>query len=274
MSAQVPRLARIFSDLARYKLWGFPIGFVGDGDRYEKRPYVKWKLFQTRAPTRAERDQAVANYPYAAGAAIPTGPATGLFVLDADCIDAIEYVELRGTPKTVMVRTKKGLHYYFTYPADLHVRNSTSSIYPGIDIRGLGGMIVAAGSLRPDGFVYHYEPGLALGKVAIASPPDWLLRWLEQEKRPRVPAQRNHPRDGTCGSLRSTTVPDFAQLAAGIPDGQRDYQLFRLACWLRHRGYTPEQALAVVLDAAGRCRPPFPESLAAAKVASAWRYAR
>jgi hypothetical protein len=65
---------------------------------------------------------------------------------------------------------------------------------------------------------------------------------------------------------------DFSRIAAGIPDGERDVQLFRLACSLRRRGYNQTQAVRVVLDAASRCNPPFPARLAERKVASAWRY--
>jgi hypothetical protein len=277
-SARVPVFERIFGHLEQHQLWGFPLLFAKDGDsnQYEKIPLVPWKPYQTRAPTRQER----ADFPYAHGAAIPTGPATGFLIVDADGVDAIEWVELRGIPATVIVRTKRGFHYYLRWPANLEVRNSAGSIHPGVDIRGRGGMAVAAGSRRPDGFVYEYAPGHALGELAIAAPPDWLLHWLEQENVPRsspgaLPSASSpsYSSNRTAGSFRRSAPPDFTQLAAGIPDGARDDRLFRLACWLRRRGYTPDQTRNVVLDAARRCQPPFPEPLAAAKVIGAWRYA-
>jgi hypothetical protein len=64
----------------------------------------------------------------------------------------------------------------------------------------------------------------------------------------------------------------FARFVDGISDGYRDVELFRLACFLRRRGYPRETVLDVVLDAASRCRPPFPPRLAEIKINSAWRY--
>jgi hypothetical protein len=65
---------------------------------------------------------------------------------------------------------------------------------------------------------------------------------------------------------------DFVGIAAGLADGERDVGLFKLACSLRARGYSRGAVEAAVLDAAARCRPPFPERLALQKVKSAWRY--
>jgi hypothetical protein len=221
------------------------------------------------------------RFPYAIAIAIPTGPATGICVLDADGTEAVEWVELRGVPATVIVRTKRGFHYYFRYPTDLPVRNSAGRIHTGVDIRGIGGMAIAAGSLRPDDFIYRYVPGRALGEVAIALLPDWLRHWLEQENAPRIAPRAlprplglsPNPNDVPVRSLRRSSPPDFALLAAGVPVGSgRDERLFRLACWLRRRGYTHEQTLNVVLEAGRRCQPPFPPRRAAEKVANAERY--
>jgi Primase C terminal 1 (PriCT-1) len=65
---------------------------------------------------------------------------------------------------------------------------------------------------------------------------------------------------------------DLPELAAGVCEGRRDDRLFRLACYLRWRGYLREQAEQIVVDAARRCRPPFPTCAALRKVDSAWRY--
>jgi hypothetical protein len=66
----------------------------------------------------------------------------------------------------------------------------------------------------------------------------------------------------------------FQRLAAGIPHGKRDDELFRMACWMRHRGYSREFTERVVKQAAQRSRCGFPDRVARLKVKSAWRYAR
>ena len=59
---------------------------------------------------------------------------------------------------------------------------------------------------------------------------------------------------------------------AGVPMGQRDNVLFRYACRLRNKGMAREEADVLVCQAAANCKPPFPESEAKEKVASAWKY--
>jgi hypothetical protein len=285
LDAPPSRFERIQNHVERHGLWCFPVGFFKNAEsgNYDKIPRDKWKDFQSHPPTRERRDGWRVRFPYATAAAIPTGPSTGIFVLDADGLDAIKWIEfvLRGVPDTVIVKTKRGFHYYFQYPCDLLVHNSAGGIHPGVDIRGIGGMAIAAGSLRPDGFVYRYEPGHALGEVAIAPAPDCPRRWLEEQNTPRnslsnpqsLGLSPNPSSHRPPGPFRRAAPPDFAALAAGIPVGSgRDEQIFKLACWLRRRGYTPQQTLSVVLDAGRRCKPPFPEKRAAEKVANAERY--
>src|SRR5690606_30928432 len=83
---------------------------------------------------------------------------------------------------------------------------------------------------------------------------EWLLKLLEQKK------EYNH--EGI----------DPLKVLAGVPEGERDVTLFRYACRLRAKGMTKEEALALVLQAAKNCTPPFPEDEAKRKVESAWRY--
>ena len=85
-----------------------------------------------------------------AGIGLPTGKINNVVVLDVDQdekkgIDgeaALQVVVDREgvtLPATRMVRTPRGgLHVYFKYPGQT-VKNSTSKIGPGLDIRGDGG---------------------------------------------------------------------------------------------------------------------------------------
>lgn len=71
---------------------------------------------------------------------------------------------------------------------------------------------------------------------------------------------RNHPGDRV----------DTAQVLAGVPERQRDSELFRLACKLRHADVPQDMAKKLVIEAAANCDPPFPEREARAKVASVY----
>ncbi len=72
--------------------------------------------------------------------------------------------------------------------------------------------------------------------------PPWLRRKLEEETR-----------SGNNGGLF-----DMAGAIAGVPEGQRDGQMFRLASLLRGKGVDRDIAEGVVLHAASNCDPPFP----------------
>jgi hypothetical protein len=114
-------------------------------------------------------------------AGVCCGPASGVLVLDVDDPEAFEaLLESNGdvVPKTFTVMTGSDKpHYYFNYPAGgvtignksfKHPLFSRHTIY---DVRGVGGQVVAAGSVHPDtGKLYRVEK-----HVAIAPPPPWLL---------------------------------------------------------------------------------------------------
>jgi len=63
---------------------------------------------------------------------------------------------------------------------------------------------------------------------------------------------------------------DAAAALAGVPEGQRDNEVFRLASLMRAKDVARELAEGVVLFAARNCDPPFPEDEALAKVANAY----
>ena len=85
---------------------------------------------------------------------ILTGYESGIFVVDVDprhegdksfkkLID-----ELGEFPSTMVAQTGGGgRHYVFRIPEDLEIKNSAGVIAPGIDIRGLGGLIVVEPSV-------------------------------------------------------------------------------------------------------------------------------
>jgi putative DNA primase/helicase len=218
----------ILHDLAEHGLVGVPQLIDESG---QKRPLVKWAEYQKREPTGEEVAGWIRHFPDA-GAGILTGPRNGLLVLDTDSPDAIEWVELRGIPETVLVRTLRGIHYYFKYPLGLQVNNSASAIAPGIDIRGSGGMATAAGTRRPDGFIYHYDRGHALGEVNIAEAPEWLINWLllarANRQRATMPL-RAQKFDGKVDAWASKVIDETLRVLAGASSGQRNDLLSRAA---------------------------------------------
>lgn len=144
-----------------------PDGRCGCGDpscpRAGKHPRVAWSQV---APGQ------VVDGDDGDGQGICTGTRSGIFVLDVDGPDAAKaLVALGPVPQTYTVRTARGLHFYFKLP-DFPVKTSGGALAKGLDIRGEGGYVVAAGSRHASGHVYTVaDPS------PVADAPAWLLTW-------------------------------------------------------------------------------------------------
>jgi hypothetical protein len=111
---------------------------------------------------------------------IPTGADNKIWVLEIDTpkghnvdgeasLRALE-AKHEPLPQTLMAESPSGSrHRYFNWPKGVVIKNSTSSIDPGIDVRGEGGMVIAPPSVRADG-VYRW-----LNDNPIADAPQWLI---------------------------------------------------------------------------------------------------
>ncbi len=132
---------------------------------------------KTRDPEQIKRD--FAQWPNA-NVGLPTGKDSGFWVMEADTakghgVDGLasikELQEKHGPlPKTLMAESPSGSqHYYFNWPAGASIKNSSSRIATGIDVRGEGGMVIAPPSMRSDG-QYRW-----LNDLPIADAPGWLI---------------------------------------------------------------------------------------------------
>jgi hypothetical protein len=126
--------------------------------------------------------------PYNVG--ICTGTESRIFVLDRDDRDGGEksLTNLEDThsalPDTLSQRTGNGVHYLFNLPPDHPIKNSAKKIAPGLDIRGIGGYIVAAPSVHENGNTYTWLDCELPTRDQIADAPQWLLDLLSKEGKP------------------------------------------------------------------------------------------
>lgn len=143
-----------------------------------KKPAVKWKHYQTNHATLVQaREWDDSDF----NVGIATGQVSGIFVVDTDSDEADAEAWLRGYARddTACVKTAKGRHYYYRIPNDFRVTNTTRFAgVIGIDIRGEGGLVVAAGSVRANGYVYRWEKHP--NSVPIADAPAALLKELRR----------------------------------------------------------------------------------------------
>lgn len=128
---------------------------------------------------------------------IATGPESGIFVLDIDgehgrqSLDAL-IKENGKLPNTVTVLTHSGgIHYWFTWPLGVDIRNSAGALGSGIDIRGAGGYVVAPPSRGVSG-VYAFAPGCSPNEAEVAAAPRWLVEMADAPT--RIGAKPQKPR--------------------------------------------------------------------------------
>ncbi len=178
---------------------------------------------------------------------IPTGKISGLLVLDFDIneqegIDATPIMDemiAAGDipPDAPRVRTpRKGWHVYLEAPeASIRSRAGVEGV-KGFDVRGDGGYIIAAGSVRSDGKQYRADDPDA----PIPMAPHSLVTRLAKP---------------------ATTKNQTAEHQEGeIPEGMRNDRLFREATRLAAAGLRGGRLLAALRGINSEmCKPPLPE---------------
>lgn len=126
-------------------------------------------------------------------------------------------------PATYEVRTpRNGRHLYFRHPGGREIRNSAGMAGPMVDVRGRGGLVVGAGSIR-GGRAYE----LADGREPVPL-PSWLAELAAPARDPvRTPA-RTAPAPGGRGYGAAALSAELAALA-DAEHGRRNDQLNRAA---------------------------------------------
>ena len=191
----------------------------------QKRPMTQHGFRDaTRDPETIRR-----SFRNAAMIGIPTGEASGFFVLDLDCKNGAQGLEWLAAheqrlPQTRRHRTRSGgVHLLFAMPGGRTIRNSASKVGPGVDVRGTGGYIIAPPS---DGYD-------VVDACTIAEAPAWLLDLIDppaapaQPVAPRPPSPPRQSGDGTRYGLQA--LDNECQAILSAPDGAKHDTLNRAA---------------------------------------------
>lgn len=201
-----------------------------------------------------------------ANVAVATGPASELWILDVDMPDGIESLRALESqhaqlPHTLTQRTGGGgLQLFWRWPAAREVRNSAGRLGAGLDVRGVGGYIVAPPSVHPDtGEQYVW---LDHGLDCVTDAPGWLLDLLVSAPTPKPAAQRSE------SGLGRGIGGVLAHLAAQ-GEGNRNSATFWAACKLRDRNIPQADADALLMPIASALG--LPEVEAQRTIQSAYR---
>ena len=191
----------------------------------QKRPMTQHGFRDaTRDPETIRR-----SFRNAAMIGIPTGEASGFFVLDLDCKNGAQGLEWLAAHEARLPQTRRhqtrsgGVHLLFAMPTGRAIRNSASKVGPGVDVRGTGGYIIAPPS---DGYD-------VVDHATIAEAPGWLLDLIDPPAAPAqpiVPRQPSPPRqsgDGTAYGIGA--LEDATSLILSAPDGAKFDTLNRQA---------------------------------------------
>ena len=150
---------------------------------------------------------------------MPTGKNTKVFVLDVDVrpndagitgTESLAALESQhgALPETKEIRTQSGgRHLYFEYEAD--IKNSTSGIAPGLDIRGEGGYVIIPPS---KGYTITR-------KTKPVKAPEWLINLIKNPPDKKKPNQ----------SYGESALKKIYDMMRAAPEGQRNDTLNRAA---------------------------------------------
>ena len=176
---------------------------------------------------------------------IITGEASGIVVLDRDGAKGQASLAGRELPKGPVVVTGKGRHFYFRHPG-FKVKNRTNML-PGVDIRGDGGYVVAPPSVHESGIEYTWMEGTK--KLPLPDCPDWLLDLFR----------------GNQSNSKGDDSP--------ISEGERNNELFKIACALSGKGLDEESITERILqENAQRCKSPLSDDEVRRIAASAAKF--
>jgi P4 family phage/plasmid primase-like protien len=162
----------------------------------------------------------------------------GFFVVDIDPA-GMEWLEANELPTThEAVTGRGGRHLLYRLSEGVIIANSAGKISEGVDIRGIGGYIVAPPSLHPNGNTYTWldvDGDIPEGPCSDA--PLWLV--------------------DMAAKVADTGATGRFALPAVIEEGGRDNTLYKLAASLRAQEFG-EAEIRAALDAANmRCSPPL-----------------
>jgi Bifunctional DNA primase/polymerase, N-terminal/Primase C terminal 1 (PriCT-1) len=115
-------------------------------------------------------------------------------------------------PDTWQVRTGGGgRHYYFSVPINTTIKNSNGAVAPGIDLKVLGGYVIAPPSTHVSGNKYIWDPEHHPNRIKIAAMPEWLLALATKRNGKSVLTTSSEAwcdlvRDGATEGRRNSTV--------------------------------------------------------------------
>jgi hypothetical protein len=156
---------------------------------------------------------------------------------------------------TAVQSSGRGAHYVYRVRNRVHPRilfkESSKGAHDGVDLRGPGSYVVASPSVHSSGRAYEWSIPLDQAETA----PDWLEEVAQEPG----------------GHETGDHAPvDFNLVLAGLPEGQRKWELYRAASKLRAADVPIDLAIMLARQAAANCTPVLEAKEAERKVREAY----
>jgi hypothetical protein len=138
-------------------------------ERQTRWQFHRWFLGDYRLPGTSEAMLVVGDT-----------PGIKVVVLDGDDTEAVALIQDRCPPTPMMVKTRRGYHFYYAHPGTGRIRQRTKTRIGGvtyaIDLKADGSVVVAPGSRHENGNIYEmtqmWTPAMVDGLPVFD--PNWL----------------------------------------------------------------------------------------------------
>jgi hypothetical protein len=226
--------ARVAADLAAA---GFSVFPCHAGGEQAKRPMpgVFW-----RSQSTSDRTKVAGWWKRWPDAAIGLDLAkSGLIVIDADrhgeddgvaaIAELMHQNQFDPNDAPVVGTPNAGTHFVFRQPPGRELGNGRGGLPAGIDVRGAGGYVIAAGTVMADGRRYEIFGSLADAPVL----PGWLVDLISSPVKsapvPVLVPAGDRPSDERVAAYVGAALEQELDAVRSAPKGQRNHQLNRSA---------------------------------------------
>jgi len=171
---------------------------------------------------------------------IATGPGSGVWILDIDTKHGINGFEVfrdlakangagvEEFTRTMTVATPSGgAHLYFRWDETVlrqkGVHNSSGLLGPGIDVRGIGGLVKAPGCGG-----YQVVPRAGIRSTVIVPAPDWLVKLTRKPEREARDEPQFEPSSAAAEREAERVLDRLGNAAPGTRNNELNVAAFRL----------------------------------------------
>lgn len=201
------------------------------GHKIGKTPIYYWDEYKTKPPSASEVEKWWNAAPNA-NIGIVTGKLSNLTVVDLDGPEGLASAQSLGLVSSLVSLTGNGRQLFYKWTSE--TKNSVRS-YPGLDVRGDGGYVVAPPSIHPSGRRYRWATVMNVENLP-SFPSEILMTSVESASQAKTFKEQGW----------------VSKALQEMTNGNIDVTLFTICSRLRADGYSPDDARILLAPHAAR----------------------